>query len=185
MEDKRNIIDVYKYWTVDAIKADLDKKRHNFTVVCVNLANDFNIGSIIRNANAFLAKEVILIGRKRWDRRGAVGTHNYLQFNHVKTVDDFATWLKTKKLSSVVAIDNVPDAQPIREYIWSSDYFETILVFGQEDTGIPEDILKLCPTKLYIPQHGSVRSLNVGCASAIAMYEYTSKVARYDTHPTS
>lgn len=178
MDDKRNIIDVYKYWNDEAIKADLDSKRHNFSVVCVNFGNDFNIGSVIRNANAFLAKEVILLGRKKWDRRGAVGTHNYLNFKHVKTIDDFATWLKTKHLPTVVAIDNVPEAQPINNYVWPSSRWETIMVFGQESTGIPPDILKLCPTKLYIPQFGSVRSLNVGCASAIAMHEYATKVRK-------
>ena len=179
--EKRNIIDYYAYWKTDAIKADMDDKRHNFSVVCVNFGVDFNIGSVIRNANAFLAKEVVLLGRKKWDRRGAVGTHNYLNFKHVKTIDDFATWLKTLTIPHVVAVDNTPDATPINEFVWGSHRTHTVMVFGQEDIGIPEDVKKLCPNTIYIPQYGSVRSLNVGVASGIAMHEYCRKVVN-DTY---
>jgi len=86
--ETRNIIDHYHYWNDDAIKADLNTKRHNFSVVCCNIGNDFNIATVIRNANAFLAKEVIIYGHKKYDRRGTVGTHHYTNFHHVRTIDN-------------------------------------------------------------------------------------------------
>jgi tRNA G18 (ribose-2'-O)-methylase SpoU len=173
LEDTRNIIDHYKYWTEEAIKADLDTKRHNFSVVCLNFGNDFNIGSVIRNANAFLASEVIIVGRRKWDRRGAVGTHNYMHFSHVSTADQLADFIKPDWF--VVGLDNRTGAVPIEDLRWPTDR-HVVMVFGQEDIGIQDDVLAQCHMVSYIKQYGSVRSLNVGCASAIAMHEFCRKV---------
>lgn len=171
MPETRNIIDYYHYWKTDAIKADLDTKRHPFAVLVSNLQNDFNIGTVVRNANAFLSKEVIVYGRKHWDRRGAVGTQNYESFSHVRTADDLDsisgyTW---------VAIDNIDGAVPMDSYEWPDN---SLLCFGQEQIGLPGEVISRCKDIVYIQQFGSVRSLNVGCASAIAMYDWTSKNAR-------
>lgn len=176
INETRNIIDPYHYWTHDAIVADLDTKRHNFTVLCSNLGNDFNIATAVRNSNAFLAKEVLVYGNKQYDRRGTVGTHNYMNFRHVKAIDDVMTYINEMKVDGlhIVGIDNVKDAVPMNDFIWRTD-IHTLMIFGQEQTGIPEELLDLCDDIVYIKQYGSVRSLNVGTASGIAMYDYCSK----------
>lgn len=160
----RNIIDYYAAWSVDAIKGDLDTKRHNFSVVAANDINDFNLACVIRNSNAFLAKEVIIVGRRSWDRRGSVGTHIYENLKHVRNTDE----LVIETGSVVIGIDNVPGAQPIETFSWPDQHI--YLVFGQETVGIKEPLLALCDHMLYIKQYGSVRSLNVGVASGIAMF---------------
>lgn len=170
MDDTRNVIDYYKYWTTDAIKADLDEKRHDFSVVVSNEFNDFNLGTVIRNANAFLASEVIVFGKKKFDRRGTVGTHLYENLRHVKFVEE----LCLPHGSVVVGVDNVEGAEPIEEFSWPKGH--VVLAFGQESIGLQEPLLSLCDRMVYIRQYGSVRSLNVGVASGIAMYTYCREV---------
>lgn len=177
-EDGRNIIDHYFYWNNDAIIADLDNRRNNFGVLVSNLQNDFNIGSVVRNANAFLAKEVIIYGRSHWDRRGSVGTYNYTHFKKVKETDDLDKVLSD--YDCIIGVDNIVGAQPIEDFQWDATK-RTLLCFGQEHTGLPGDVLRLCHHIIYIKQYGSVRSLNVGCASAIVMYDYTNKIGRAQT----
>lgn len=171
-EDKRNILDFYAYWENDAILADLDEKRFNYSVLCSNLYNDFNVGSIIRNANAFLASEVILYGRKKWDRRGAVGTQNYTHFKHVREETDLNDVFN--KFDVIVGVDNLDNSKDISDYSWNSNV-KTLICFGQEQVGLPEEVISACDELLYIRQYGSVRSLNVGTASGIAMYDYVNK----------
>lgn len=166
--DTRNVSDVYKYWTDEAIKADLDTKRHDFGVLVANVQYDFNIGSVIRNSNAFLAKKVYIYGKKQWDRRGAVGTHNYLHVEYKKDLEGLGAY-------EWVGIDNVPGAVAMDDFVWPAN---TLMVFGQEQTGLPKEMLDRCTKVVYIRQFGSVRSLNVGCASAIAMYDYCSKAIK-------
>lgn len=181
MTENRNIIDYYHYWTTEAIKTDLDSKRNNFTVIASNIGNDFNIATMIRNSNAFLANEVWIYGKKQYDRRGTVGTHNYTNFNHVKTIDDLKLQLENlrKKTSiKIVGMDNVPSATNLINYEWSVDD-HVVMIFGQEQLGIPQELLEICDDIVYIPQYGSVRSLNVGTASGIAMYDYCSKVLNH------
>ena len=170
----RNIIDHYHYWKHDAILADLDSKRHNFSVLCTNLYNDFNISTVIRNANAFLAREVIIYGSKQWDRRGAVGTHNYNRMKYFRE-DEYDDMVDYISGSTIVAVDNIRSAVDISSYEWE-DKKHTILIFGQEQVGIPEQLLDLASDVVYIPQYGTVRSLNVGTASGIVMHEYCSKM---------
>ena len=176
--DTRNIIDHYKYWTHEAIMTDLDTRRNNFSVLCCNLLNDFNIATVVRNSNAFLAKEVLVYGNKRYDRRGTVGTHIYTNFKHVKEINDLKSEIsnlyKKHKSLRIVGIDNVHNAFSVNDYSWSKDD-HTLMVFGQEQVGIPEEVLEICHDKIYIKQYGSVRSLNVGTASGVAMYDYCSK----------
>ena len=171
MSDPRPVIDYYKNWETEAIRADLDTKRFNYSVLCCNVQGDFNIGSIIRNANAFLASKVLIYGKRKWDRRGAVGSHHYLNLQHVDKVDD----LSPIKTSFVVAVDNCAGAVPITEFEWPQDE-HVVMIFGEEAVGIPEDIVGMADAVVSIPQYGACRSINVACASAIAMQDYCRKV---------
>lgn len=170
-----NVIDYYKEWETKAILGDLDTKRKNFTVLCSNVENDFNISTVIRNSNAFLANEVWIYGRKQYDRRGAVGTQNYTHFKHVKTIDNVLYEINALKQKHdnirIIGIDNVEKAFPINVYAWPK-HQHILMIFGQEKNGVPKELLDLCDDVLYIQQYGSVRSLNVGTASGIAMYSY-------------
>lgn len=167
--ETRNIIDPYWYWDTEAIKADLDTKRHPFGVLISNLQNDFNIATVIRNSNAFMAKMVYYYGRRKWDRRGAVGTHNYIHYKHVPegSLDEIKGY-------ALVGIDNLPGAEPMDDFVWPEN---TLMCFGQEQSGLPDCILERCEKLVYIRQFGSVRSLNVGCASSVAMYDWCKKNA--------
>ena len=169
----RNIIDHYHYWKHEAILADLDSKRHNFSVLCTNLYNDFNISTVVRNANAFLAREVIIYGSKQWDRRGAVGTHNYNRMKYFKEEqhDELIDYISG---CSIVAVDNIGSSVDVSSFQWEDDR-HTILIFGQEQVGVPERFLDVASSVVYIPQYGTVRSLNVGTASGIVMHDYCSK----------
>jgi tRNA G18 (ribose-2'-O)-methylase SpoU len=182
MAETRNIIDHYHYWNHEAIMADLDSKRNNFTVICANVENDFNISTVIRNSNAFLANEVWIYGRKQYDRRGTVGTHLYTKFRHVKTIDNLVEELNSLKERAggnihVVGIDNISNSSNITNFSWGNDSnAHVVMIFGQEQIGIPKELIDICDDVVYIPQYGSVRSLNVGTASGIAMYDYCTKV---------
>lgn len=169
-KENRNIIDHYWYWKTEAIKADLDTKRHKFGVFCSNLGNDFNIATIVRNSNAFLADKVYVYGRRTWDKRGAVGTHKYQHIEYFKEGEDFS---HLKEKYTFVAIDNVDGAVPMDDFVWPEN---TLMFFGQEQLGLPQELIDECDHVVYIKQYGSVRSLNVGCASSIAMYDYCSKL---------
>lgn len=169
--DTRNVRDVYKYWTEDAIRADLRKNHHNFSVLISNQFNDFNIGSVIRNANAFCARRVIIHGRRQYDRRGTVGTHLYTEMQHVQ----FAEVINLTD-SVLIGFDNIQDAVPLEKFEWPQGH--VIMAFGQEQAGLSAEVLAMCEKVVYISQYGSVRSLNVGCASAIAMYDYCNKMVK-------
>jgi tRNA G18 (ribose-2'-O)-methylase SpoU len=164
--DNRNVIDHYKYWNEDAIRASLDTKRFPFIVVCENFDKDFNISTVIRNCNAFTGKEIWIVGNRRWDRRGAVGTHHYEHVKHAESVGEIVLQHPDYK---VIVCEAYPDAKDIRAYDWPE---KTILVFGQESIRVTDETLAIADDVVYIPQYGSTRSLNVGCASAIAMYSY-------------
>jgi len=169
MDDTRNVTDFYKYWETDAIRADLDSKRHNFSVMCANIQGDFNIGTVIRNANAFLAKEVIIYGRRKFDPRGTVGTRHYTNFKHVNELEDLSTLRRDDVY--IVGVDNIEGAEAIDNIELPMDK-HIIFAFGEENSGLTPEMLAVCDALVYIKQFGSVRSLNVGTASGIIMYEY-------------
>lgn len=171
--DTRNVIDYYKEWENDQIKADLDTKRLPFIVGFENISGDFNKASGIRNSNAFLAKESWIIGNKRWDRRGAVGTYNYIHLKYAPSLDHI--YLNEPHIRDMrwVAVDNVPGATPITDYEWKPD---TFMIFGEEARGISPMGLGMADDVVMIPQLGSVRSLNVSVASGIVMYDYATKL---------
>ena len=163
------MIDQYRYWTVDAIVADLDQRRHGFHVAIENWEHDYNIGTVIRNANALLAAAVHVIGPHRWDRRGAMSTHRYLHLHHHVNVEAFALWAAAQSLP-IVAIDNVEASVPIEVTALPRD---CVLLFGQEGPGLTPEALTSATLTCGITQYGSTRSFNAGVASGIAMYEWT------------
>lgn len=165
-KDDRNICDFYKYWRHEAILADQDKNRCELIIAAENFVNDFNVSTVIRSSNAFLCKKVYIIGNKKWDRRGAVGMHHYEHLQHVKTLDEV---IESHPNHRVVSLDNVPEARNVYTYEWNE---KTILVLGQESVGVTSEALKKSEDVIYIPQHGAVRSLNVGSAASIAMAFY-------------
>ena len=166
--DRRNVIDRFRYWTLEAIVADLDLRRHPFHVAIENWQHDFNIGSIVRTANAFAAAEVHIIGKRRWNRRGAMVTDRYQHVRHHDTVDEFSAWASQAGLA-VIGIDNVDDSEPIETAVLPR---ECVLVFGQEGPGLSDDARKACERTLSIAQFGSTRSINAGAAAAIAMHAW-------------
>lgn len=166
--DRRNVIDRYRYWSLEAIVADLDLRRHPFHVAIENWQHDFNIGSIVRTANAFAAAEVHIVGKKRWNRRGAMVTDRYQHVRHHETVAEFSAWASDAGLV-VIGIDNVDDSQPIETADLPRD---CVLVFGQEGPGLSDEARKACERTLSIAQFGSTRSINAGAAAAIAMHAW-------------
>ncbi len=179
--DRRNVVDRYRYWSVDAIVGDLDTRRHGFHVAIENWEHDFNIGTVVRNANAFLAAEVHIIGPHRWDRRGAMSTHRYLHIRHHTDVAAFAAWAADADLA-IVAIDNVDGARPIETTRLPE---RCILVFGQEGPGLSDAVLDAAEHVCEVSQYGSTRSLNAGVASGIAMFEWAVQHATPQTNTTA
>lgn len=167
--DTRNVVDYYRYWETEAVKAHLDARRHAFSVVVWNELRDFNVGTVVRNCNAFLAKRVYLLGRKRFDRRGSVGTYLYEHLVHVERADELPEL-------PIVGVDNVEGALPLEDFAWPAGEF--LMAFGHEQSGLPPELRERAAQLVYITQYGSVRSLNVGTASGIAMYDYCRKLAR-------
>jgi tRNA G18 (ribose-2'-O)-methylase SpoU len=166
--DRRNVADRYRYWSVDAIVADLDRRRHGFHVAIENWQHDFNIGSVVRTANAFLAAEVHVVGRKRWNRRGAMVTDRYQHIRHHPTVDSLAEWADAAGIP-IIGIENAPGAEALETAVLPK---RCVLVLGQEGPGLSEDMEAACAQTLSIAQFGSTRSLNAGAAAAIAMHTW-------------
>ena len=166
--DTRNVVDKYRYWKMAAIVADLDTKRHPFHVAIENWQHDLNIGSIVRNANAFLAQEVHIIGNKRWNRRGAMVTDRYQHIRHHETVEEFLTWAKLENLP-IIAIDNVPGCLKIETYKLPET---CVFLFGQEGPGLSEQAIQASDVVLEITQFGSTRSINASAAAAITMHAW-------------
>ncbi|MDG2427070.1 MAG: TrmH family RNA methyltransferase [Acidimicrobiales bacterium] len=171
--DRRNVVDRYRYWTVDAIKADLDNRRHPFHVAVENWEHDLNIGTVVRNANAFGAAAVHIVGRRRWNRRGAMVTDRYQHVMHHPTIGDLVVWAVGAGIP-LVGIDNLPGAVPLE----STDLPETcILVFGQEASGLSDAVREVASMVCSIAQFGSTRSINAGVASGIAMHVWVQQHA--------
>ncbi|WP_036300384.1 TrmH family RNA methyltransferase, partial [Microbacterium sp. C448] len=166
--DRRNVVDQYRYWSMDAIIADLDERRHPFHVAIENWQHDMNIGSIVRTANAFLAEAVHIIGRRRWNRRGAMVTDRYQHVIHHEDVATFVAWAAERALP-IVAIDNVEGSVALDR----ADLPERcILIFGQEGPGLSPEALAAASSVVEITQYGSTRSLNASAAAAVVMYDW-------------
>jgi tRNA G18 (ribose-2'-O)-methylase SpoU len=166
--DRRNVADRYRYWTVEAIVADLDRRRHPFHVAIENFGHDLNIGTVVRTANAFLAREVHVVGRRRWNRRGAMVTDRYQHLRHHPDVAALAAWAAGESLP-IVAVDNGPGAVPIE----TTELPERcVLLFGQEGPGLTPDARAAAGLTVSIAQFGSTRSINAGVAAGIAMHAW-------------
>ena len=174
--DSRNVIDRYRYWTVEAIVADLDRSRHPFHVAIENWQHDMNIGSIVRSANAFGAETVHIIGRRRWNKRGAMVTDRYQHVVQHPDVAAFVTWAEERDLP-IVAIDNVPGS--VRIETWPMPE-RCVLLFGQEGPGLSAEALAAASTVVEISQFGSTRSINASAAAAVAMHVWVQQHVLFD-----
>lgn len=165
--DHRNVEDKYRYWTVEAIKADLAKRHHGFHIAIENWQHDLNIGTIVRNANAFNAGAVHIIGKRHWNRRGAMVTDRYLDILQHATVEEF---VKSVEGRTIVAVDNLPGAVPLSRTELPE---KCVMVFGGEGPGLSDELRASADSMVMIEQFGSTRSVNVGVAAGIMMYEWT------------
>ena len=166
--DRRNVADRYRYWTVEAIVADLDARRHPFHVAIENFGHDLNIGTVVRTANAFLAAEVHVVGRRRWNRRGAMVTDRYQHLRHHADVAELAAWAAGEELA-LVAVDNAPGAVPLETVALPE---KCVLLFGQEGPGLTAEARAAAGLTVSIAQFGSTRSINAGVAAGIAMHAW-------------
>ncbi len=162
------MVDRYRYWSVEAIVADLDERRHPFHVAIENWASDLNIGTVVRNANAFLAASVVIVGRRQWNRRGAMVTDRYQHIRHVPDAAALVAWAETEQLP-LVGIDNLPGSVPLEDTRLPE---RCVLVFGQEGPGLSVTAREACDLVCSIAQFGSTRSINAGVASGIAMHTW-------------
>ena len=166
--DTRNVVDAYRYWTRQAIVADIDGRRHGLHVAIENFGNDANIGAVVRTANAFAVDTVHIVGRRRWNRRGAMVTDRYQRLCHHDTTADLLAFAADAGLT-VVAVDNVPGAQRLEETGLPAS---CLLVFGQEGPGITAEARTGAAMTVSIAQFGSTRSINAGVAAGIAMHTW-------------
>ena len=166
--DRRNVIDRYRYWSVAAIVADLDTRRHAFHVAIENWEHDRNIGTVVRTANAFCAAAVHIVGRRRWNRRGAMMTEAYQHLVHHASVGELADWADGERLP-LIGVDNVAGAEPLADKELPE---RCVMLFGQEGPGLSAAARAAAARVVYIPQYGSTRSLNAGVAAGVAMHAW-------------
>lgn len=178
--DRRNVADHYRYWRLDAIIADLELRRRPLHVAVENWEHDFNIGSIVRTANAFNVAGVHIVGRRRWNRRGAMVTDRYLSVTHHPDVAGFATWAKQARIA-VIGVDNLPGARHLETTVLPE---RCCLVFGSEGPGLSAEMVSAAEMLVAIGQEGSTRSLNAGAAAAIAMYHWRLQHLADESGPT-
>ena len=169
--DRRNVVDRYRYWSLAAIVADLDSQRHAFHVAVENWEHDLNIGTVVRNANAFLAARVHIVGNRRWNRRGAMVTDRYQHLTHHPNILDLVNWIASEKLE-LIGIDNLPGSLPLETVNLPKN---CVLLFGQEGSGLSPEAQEACAFVTSITQYGSTRSINAGVASGIAMHTWISQ----------
>lgn len=166
--DRRNVVDVYRYWSVEAVRADLEARAHALHVAIENVSQDLNIGSIVRTANAFNVGAVHVVGRRRWNKRGAMVTNRYLDVRHHPEPAGLLAWAADEGYT-VVAVDNGPGAGLLEETALPE---RCLMVFGSERAGISDELLAGADTLVRIGQYGSTRSINVAAAAAIAMHTW-------------
>ena len=166
--DRRNVVDRYRYWRQEAVVADLDARRHDFHVAIENWQHDLNIGTVVRTANAVLAAAVHIVGRRRWNRRGAMVTDRYQHVRYHATPDDLVAWAASEGLV-VVGVDNLPGSVPIETVHLPR---RCVLLFGQEGPGLSPAARSAASLVCSIAQYGSTRSINAGVASGIAMHTW-------------
>lgn len=173
--DARNVVDRFRYWRVEAIRAELDARRHPFHAAIENWQHDLNIGSIVRSANAFAAEAVHIVGRRRWNRRGAMVTDRYQHIVHHPGVPELAEWARRAGLPIVAVDNNLPGSRPLHAAGLPE---RCVLLFGQEGPGLSPQALAAADEAVSIPQFGSTRSINAAAAAAIVMHAWIVQHAR-------
>lgn len=176
--DSRNVVDKYRYWTREAIIKDLTPKRHPFEIAIENLHHDANIGTIVRTANAFMANKVHIVGRRRWNRRGAMVTDRYQTIEHQETVDELIEYARAQDLKLVV-VDNNTRSVPIEGAVFPEN---CLFLFGHEGIGVSELAKQEADIVVSIAQFGSTRSINVGVAAGIVMHQWIQQHANWKNH---
>ena len=166
--DRRNVLDEFRYWRLEEIVAELDTRRHPVHVAIQNWEHDFNIGSMVRTANAFNVAGVHIVGRRRWNRRGAMVTDRYLHVHHHPDVASLAAWMGERSIT-LVGVDNLPGSVALEQTTLPRD---CCLVFGSEGPGLTDEMVAACRSLVAITQYGSTRSINAGAAAAITMYHW-------------
>jgi len=179
-----NVIDEFKELTIEEINKRLRKAAFPYAVLMQHIQGDFNIGTMIRNANAFNSEKVFYLGKKKYDRRGTVGTHHYSDLKYIRELDSLR---ELKNEYCFIGIDNIEGSQSIYDFPWDKyeiatkqnqpGYRKALFLFGEENNGLIPEVLEMCQVVVHIPQYGSVRSLNVGTASGIIMNEFVRKCA--------
>jgi tRNA G18 (ribose-2'-O)-methylase SpoU len=175
--DRRNVVDRYRYWRREAVVQDLDRRRHDFHVAIENLRHDHNIGTVVRTANAFLAKAVHIVGRRRWNRRGAMVTDRYQHVEHHTDVESLVTYATDHGLT-VVGVDNTPGSERLETTKLPR---HCVLLFGQEGPGLSEEARAAASLTVSIAQFGSTRSINAGVAAGIVMHAWVRDHADLDS----
>jgi tRNA G18 (ribose-2'-O)-methylase SpoU len=170
--DERNVRDEFKNIPTEEIKHILEERSFPYAVCFEQWQGDFNMSSGVRNANAFAAREVFYIGKKRWDRRGAVGTQNYTSVKHLDSLESLA---KLKEKYVLIGLDNVEGSGEMESFVWPDN---SLMIFGEESIGITKEVIAICDKLISIKQYGSVRSLNASVASGIAMFDYVNKKSK-------
>ena len=166
--DQRNVLDIYRYWKVEAIKADLDRTRFPLEIAIENVSRDFNMGTIVRTANALNVNKIHIIGRRQWNKRGAMVTDLYMNIEYHETVSGFVEAMKRAE-KDILAIDIIPNAKPLSDAELPAN---GVLVFGSEKDGLSKPLQDSAREVIHIEQFGSTRSVNVGVAAGIVMYEW-------------
>jgi tRNA G18 (ribose-2'-O)-methylase SpoU len=166
--DRRNVVDAYRYWRREAIVADLDHRRHDFHVAIENFQHDHNIGTVVRTANAFAAQAVHIVGRRRWNRRGAMVTDRYQHVAHHPDIGDLVEFARATDLA-IVAVDNTPGSVRIEQTALPR---RSLLLFGQEGPGLTDEARESATLVVSIAQFGSTRSINAGVAAGIVMHAW-------------
>ncbi|MFI9383044.1 TrmH family RNA methyltransferase [Kutzneria sp. NPDC052558] len=175
--DRRNVVDHYRYWRREEIVADLDRRRHPFHVAIENFQHDHNIGTVVRTANAFAARAVHIVGRRRWNRRGAMVTDRYQHLHHHEDVESLVAFARASRLE-IVAVDNTPGSVPIETTALPRD---CVLLFGQEGPGLSSAAQASADLVVSIAQFGSTRSINAGVAAGIVMHTWVAQHADLHT----
>ena len=162
-------MDEFKYQSHDEIVTQLNDRGSDLEIAIENLERDFNMGTIVRSANAFGIRTIHVVGRKQWNKRGAMATDKYLRMCYYKSIDEFVETMEQQK-RTIVAIDNVSGARQLSKTVLPEN---AVLIFGAEGPGISKELLSRADITIEIEQIGSTRSINVGVAAGIAMYEWS------------
>ncbi len=168
--DERNVQDIYRYWHTECIADALKSEKNDLIIIVENISGDFNLSSVIRSANQFSCKETWIVGRRKWDKRGAVGVNHYETIKYAPDIAECVTTLRSQGYS-IVAADNVEGAIPLTHHFWEP---KTAIIFGEEQRGLTQESLDIADAKIFIPTRGSARSLNVASAASIFMWDYCS-----------